>query len=241
MNKLDNLDRNDKKKRAAAEKWRRWLTELRRRQLRNEQEQKRYTRLLLMWLILLEFSGRVFHPIIYFAFRNSSIQSGPRDPISHKTRFDYGDYLNRDYSAPSEQHHLEVMDGLTYQNISQIRHEQRANYPELPERYRHEWPHPHTLLFQLRWYPHMRNDVVGALKLSVPRTLHAWLDASLAEDGGYSIRSCRRPTAEETFAAMPREARRWLNSKRQEAENILLAKSNLDMSDEKDGGGSGDL
>lgn len=231
---------NQHERRRAAERWQRYLAELRRRQEQAARDRrKRLLWLIMIWLTILKsIPTQLFFPV-YFAEadppqKKSQPQHGRKyrkkedfdrrdDPVS-----DYDRHYLFDHRPRYGEEEQEVYDGLTYNDIVALNRIHRPwlfpvfePVPGMPKRYADEPVHVWTLLYEMQ-HPHARGDAFAALKLIVDHTSHDWIDACSAEQDGLSYkdlrRQCMRRTPDATLYEFPRAAARWREDQRREAE-----------------------
>lgn len=232
MKAFEKTEKEDRKKRDADETRRRRLEDQRRRRKRQEDEKRRIWAWVLLLVLLDNLDKQVKALIASFVDRPAPppnpYQAPPKLKKVKKEPFDIGDHIRRDYATRPGEEHLEIMDGLTATDIHQLResHRPRLRIGGMPERYAHAWPHIWTLLDHLS-YDCLRKDAMTAIKMSVPRSLHAWIDERATTVGGWrDIRMCRQTTPEATVGAMRRAA--WQAEECRRQELAELEKSSRD-------------
>ncbi|WP_412064670.1 hypothetical protein [Rhizobium sp. SYY.PMSO] len=224
-----------RKRRRAADRWRKWIEDLHRRQQRAERDRRRRWLLTLLLALLESKPVQAFSPVDFAAQYPTQQKRQPELPRksekkapSADTISDYDRHYLYDHRPRRGEEHLEVYDGLTYEDIAAYNREHRPrlspkflHIPGMPKRYSDEPVHIWTLLFEMQ-YPHARPDAITALKLIVDPSAHAWIDACAAETNGLTwkdlSRQCRRRTPEMTAREFPRAAERWREELRSEAE-----------------------
>jgi hypothetical protein len=227
----------DRKFRYAAERWRKWIEDLRRRQQRNERDRRRKLLLALLLALLESKPVQAFFPVGFAAQdpARQNRQARPARKLAKNSdlgaeddqRTDYERIYLSDYSPRFGEEHLEVMDGLTWNDIIALHRQYRPHLfpkftpvPGMPKRYADEAVHIWTLLDHLQ-YDFLRNDAIKALKLLVDPGSHEWIDTCANGAQGNSwknLRYCRGRTPDMTLAEFPRAANRWREEQRREAE-----------------------
>jgi len=223
------LKKEDRKRRRADERWRRYIQDLRRRQIQASLDRARRRRwLLALLLALLESTPmQMFFPSPDPAPTPAPPKTSPARKSQKKaaveTLSDYDRHYLFDHRPRRGEEHLEVYDGLTYSDIAAHRPRLSLKFqpiPGMPDRYRDEPVHIWTLLDHLGSDYH-RRDAIKALKLLVDKSAHAWIDACAVGENGSSwrdLRLCRQRTPEMTVRDFPRMAAWWRESVRREAE-----------------------
>ncbi|WVT72153.1 hypothetical protein QM996_11475 [Sinorhizobium chiapasense] len=235
MDHRSKIKKEDRKTRRAAERIRRWLDDLRRRQMQAERERRRRW-LLVLLLLLLESK-----PVQSFFLSAGPVPVAPPPPRTENPKrrkrldefeerppFDIAEHIYWDCSTRPGEAHLEVMDGLTWEDIVYLTrihepHKLKARtykekVPGMPDRYSDEPPHVWTLLDHLR-EDFLRRDAAAALKTMLPDQDHGWIDACIGELGGWKeIRYCRSRTPDATLWAISRAAARWREERLREEE-----------------------
>jgi hypothetical protein len=224
--------KNIRNRRRAAERFRRWIEDLRRRQMQAERDRHR-RRLLALLLALLESKPvQMFFPVVFVVQAPAPPKQQPQPSRKSEektatvdTRSDDERRFLYDYATRRGEEHLEVYDGLTYADIVAYNRVHRpwlfpkfVPIPGMPDRYKDEPVHIWTLLDHIGSDYHRKNAIV-ALKLIVNRDAHDWIDACAATDDGWKdLTKCRRRTPEMTAYEFPRAAARWREDQRREAE-----------------------
>lgn len=231
-------------KRHAAEKFRRWIEEQRRRQMQAERDRRRKWLIFLLLMLLDTKPAQMLFP----SFNRTPVPTPCADQLKLKKRkraddetgerpaFDINEHIFFDYSTRPGEHHLHVVDGLTYEDILELNRIHRphlfktpAPIPGMPARYADARPHVWSLLDHLSSAYH-RKDAITALKLLVSPEAHDWIDSCSASDDGWKeLKRCRMKTPEMTVREFPRAAERWREQQRREAEERKReAKETLD-------------
>ncbi|MBB2823276.1 UNVERIFIED_ORG: hypothetical protein GGD59_006582 [Rhizobium esperanzae] len=224
------------KRRSAAERFRRYIHDLRRRlRLQDERDRRRKWLLVLLLALLESKPAQAFFPVV-FAEPDPTHQKREPQPTNKSEKRIAADnprtdderrYLY-DYAPRRGEEHLEVYDGLTYADIIANNKIHRPwlfpkfePIPGMPERYADGPVHIWTLLDHLGSDYH-RPEAITALKLSVGVESRDWIDACAAEVDGLTWkdlrRQCRRRTPEMTIYEFPRAAARWREERRREGE-----------------------
>ncbi|MBY3387616.1 hypothetical protein ACC772_20095 [Rhizobium ruizarguesonis] len=224
----------DRKSRRAAKDRRRSLEE-RRRQMQAERNRLR-KRLLLLLLWLLESAPvRAFfdvqislpHPTLQQRQPKPARKSAKNRDLGAEDdpRSEYERLYLCDRSTRYGEEHLEVVDGLTWNDIVALNRQHRPHLspkftpiPGMPGRYIAEPVHVWTLLDHLH-YEFLRKDAIAALKLIVDPTAHEWIDACASTSNGWKqLCYCRGRTPHATIAEFPRASERWREEQRREAD-----------------------
>ncbi|ARQ11020.1 hypothetical protein NXC12_CH03027 [Rhizobium etli] len=224
------------KRLGAAERFRRYIQDLRHRQRMKDERDRRRKWLLALLLAMLESKpAQAFFPVV-FAEPDPAYQKRQPQPTKKSEKNVAADdprtdderrYLY-DYAPRRGEEHLEVYDGLTYSDIIAKNKIYRPwlfpkfePIPGMPERYADGPVHIWTLLDHLGSDYH-RPEAITALKLIVGVESHDWIDACAAEVDGLTWkdlrRQCRRRTPEMTLHEFPRSATRWRDEQRRETE-----------------------
>ncbi|MBO9135152.1 hypothetical protein J5289_21720 [Rhizobium sp. B230/85] len=233
------LKEEARKKRRAEHRWLQYLEDIEQRKKQYERERRRLALLLIILLII--FSApikpvfiRIYSAQVPLALPPSrSLKKNER----HSSEFDYTLHIERDFAPRYGEENLEIMDGLTADDVAQIRRQHqppKVKIPGMPDRYADEWPHPHTLLDHLQ-HDFFRADAIAALKKITPAHVHDWLDQAAIGDGWKALRLSRQKTKEETLATMPLEAARWREDLKREAEERTRDEQNPKDSDDPNG------
>ena len=141
---------------------------------------------------------------------------------------DYDRHYLFDHRPRRGEEHLEVYDGLTYQDIVAANRIHRPHLSPkfipvsgMPSRYAEEPVDVWELLDHIDSDYH-REQALIALKLIVDPEARDWIDACAAEVGGLTYkdlrRKCRQRTPSWTLYEFPRAAARWREEQRREAE-----------------------
>ncbi|MBB3408520.1 hypothetical protein FHT87_002423 [Rhizobium sp. BK316] len=228
-----------RKSRHAAERWRKWIKDLRRRQIQQQERDRRRRWLLALLLALLESKPvQAFFPLVLAEPDPPQQKRQPQPPRKspkkdgfdqrQDQRTEYDRLYLSDCSTRYGEEHLEVYDGLTWGDIIKYNREHRpwlfpafTPIPGMPDQYKDEPVHIWTLFDHLASDYH-RPAAIEALKLVVDTESHDWVDACAAETNGLTWkdlrRQCRRRTPEMTIREFPRAAARWREELRREAE-----------------------
>jgi hypothetical protein len=227
----------DLKRRRTAERWRKWIEELRRRQQRQERDRRRRWLIALLLALIESKPVQMFFPVHFAAADPPQQKRPPKAPrkSQKKDEFDNRDdpldeydrrYLS-DYSTRYGEENQEVYDGLTHEDIVAYNRVHRPwlfpvfkPVPGMPKRYADEPAHVWTLLFEMQ-YPHARDEAIAALKLIVDPSSHDWISACAKGVGDLTwkdLRKCRSRTPDATLYEFPRYAERWREEQRREAE-----------------------
>jgi hypothetical protein len=222
-----------RKRRRTAERWRRWIEDLRRRKMQQQDRDRRRRWLLALLLALLESKPvQMFFPVLIVAPDPALSKQRPKPSRKSEEKSETVDTRTNDerrflydYAPRHGEEHLEVYDGLTWNDIVAYNKVHRpwlfpkfVPIPGMPDRYKDEPVHIWTLLDHISSDYHRKNAIV-ALKLIVNRDAHDWIDACAASDEGWKdLPKCRRPTPEMTIYEFPRTAARWREDQRREAE-----------------------
>lgn len=229
----------ERKRRRAAERWQRYLAELRRRcDQADRDRKKRLLWLLTLWISVLESISMPSFFSVRFAEADSPGQKRQPQPLRKSRKKDefedrddprdeYDRRYHSDYSCRCGEESREVYDGLTHEDIVAYNRIHRPwlfpqfqPVPGMPKRYCSEQVHIWTLLYEMQ-YPHCRQDAITALKLIVDPVAHVWIDACEKEVDGLSYKNLRRcwsKTPGMTLYEFPRAAARWREEQRREAE-----------------------
>ncbi|NTH43009.1 hypothetical protein G6K98_00025 [Agrobacterium rhizogenes] len=211
-----------------------WIEALRQRQLRWERDRRRKWLLFLLLMLLDSKPAQMFFP----SFDPDPAPTLPRtnrlrlkkrkkadDETGERPAFDANEHVFFDYSTRPGEHHLHVVDGLTYEDILELNRIHRphllktpASIPGMPDRYKELPPHVWTLVEHLSSAYH-RRDAITALKLVVSQEAHDWIDVCSASDDGWKeLKRCRMKTPEMTIREFSRAAERWREEHHREAE-----------------------
>ncbi|MBN9981861.1 hypothetical protein [Rhizobium laguerreae] len=222
-----------RKRRRAAERWQRYIQDLRRRQQMQAESDRRRKWLLLLLLWALESKpAQLFFPSPdpapppttpkRSAARKSEIKAAV------ETLSDYDRHYLYDHRPRRGEEHLEVYDGLTWNDIIAYNRIHRPHLfpafrpiPGMPKRYADEPVNVWTLFDHMSSDYH-RPDAIKALKLIVDSRAHDWIDACATEVGDLTYkdlrRQCKRRTPAMTLHEFPRAATWWRESVRREEE-----------------------
>jgi hypothetical protein len=223
----------DRKRRRADERWRRYIQDLRRRHMQAERDRRR------RWLLALLLWALESTPVQMFFPMPDPAPVPPPPPKTSPARksekkapveavSDYDRHYLFDHRPRRGEEHLEVYDGLTYRDIDELNRIHRPHLfpkftpiPGMPKQYADE-PVNVLALFDHMSSDYHRSDAIKALKLIVAPESHAWIDACATETNGLTWkdlrRQCRRRTPEMTTREFPRAAERWREELRREAE-----------------------
>jgi hypothetical protein len=235
----------ERKSRRVADQLRRWIEDLRRRQMQAERNRRRKW-LLFLFLALLEskpvqafFSMRGFTPLPVPRQMSRQRKSQKEKAANEDMRTDDERRYLYDYAPRRGEESAEVMDGLTWTDIVALNRIYRphlfrtAPIPGMPDRYKDKPPHVWTLLDHIGSDYH-RKDALAALKLLVDGEAHDWIDACGKGANGSSwkdLRTCRQRTPDMTISDFPRAAAWWRETTRREAEENLKNRPKPDGDD----------
>jgi hypothetical protein len=223
-----------RKRRRAAERWQRYIQDLRRRQMQAERDRLRRWLIALLLTLLESKPMQAFFPVHFVAADPPEQKRQPKPPRKSDeksetvdTRTDDERRYLYDYATRRGEEHLEVYDGLTYADIVAYNRVHRpwlfpkfVPIPGMPKRYADEPAHVWTLLFEMQ-YPHARDEAIAALKLIVDPSSHDWISACAKGAGDLTwkdLRKCWSRTPDATLYEFPRYAERWREDLRREAE-----------------------
>ncbi|MGR9058966.1 hypothetical protein ACU8NH_24210 [Rhizobium leguminosarum] len=221
----------DRKSRRAAERIRKWIEELR-RQVQAEQDRRRKWLLLLLLLALEAKPAQRFFPSpaptppLATTSRSPARKSEKKAAV--ETLSDYDRHSLYDHRPRRGEEHLEVYDGLTWNDIIANNRIHRPHLfpafrpiPGMPKRYADQPVNIWTLFDHIDSAYH-RPDAIKALKLIVHSSAHDWIDACATEVGELTYkdlrRQCKRRTPAMTLHEFPRAATWWRESVRREEE-----------------------
>ncbi len=221
-----------RERRRAAERWRKWIEDLRRRKMQAERDRRRRWLFALLLVLLESKPVQMFFPVLIVAPDPALPKQQPKPSRKSEEKSETADtrsdderrYLY-DYACRHGEEEVEVYDGLTWNDIVAYNKVHRPHLfprfvpiPGTPDRYKDEPVHIWTLLFEMQ-YPHARRDAIAALKLIVDPDSHDWINScALTTDGWKDLTKCRRKTPAMTIYEFPRAADRWREEQRREAE-----------------------
>ncbi|CDZ73253.1 Hypothetical protein NGAL_HAMBI2610_48830 [Neorhizobium galegae bv. orientalis] len=228
-------NKTDTEESRVAERFHRWLAGLRRRKMQQQDRDRRRRWLIALLLALLEskLMQVVFpvHCVAPYPARPKQKSSRPRNSEksteSADTRTDDERRYLYDYAPRRGEEHLEICDGLTWNDIVAHNRVHRPwlfpkfePVPGMPTRYADAPVHVWTLLDHIGSAYH-RPDAIVALKLITDESVHDWIDACSKGAGDLTwkdLRKCRSRTPNATLYEIPRYAARWREEQRREAE-----------------------
>ncbi|RKD55746.1 hypothetical protein [Rhizobium sp. WW_1] len=221
-----------RERRRAAERFRRWLEDLRRRQQQADRDRRRKWLIALLLALLDSRPVQMFFPV-HFAEADPPQQKRQLKPSRNSeersetvdTRTDDERRFLYDYAPRYGEESQEVYDGLTWNDIVAYNKIHRPHLfprfvpiPGMPARYSSEPVHVWTLLFEMQ-YPHARRDAIAALKFIVDPASHDWITACASLDDGWKdLKKCWMRTPDLTVYEFPRAAARWREELRRDAE-----------------------
>lgn len=223
-----------RKRRRAAERWRKWIEDLRRRQMRAERDRRRRWLLTLLLALLESKPVQTFFPVHFPAADPPQQKRQPQPSRKSKGKSEAVDMRTDDerrflydYATRRGEEHLEVYDGLTYADIVEYNKIHRpwlfpkfVPIPGMPKRYSREPVHIWTLLDHIGSDYHRRGAII-ALKLITDKSAHDWISACAKGVGDLTwkdLRKCRSRTPDATLYEFPRYAERWREEQRREVE-----------------------
>lgn len=246
MKPTTQIQKEDRKRRRAAEKIRCWIEQLRRRHMYQERDRRRKWLLFLLLWALESKPAQMFFPSPDLPLSPAPEKAKKRKSEKNftnaeETRTDDERRFLFDYAPRRGEENAEVMDGLTWTDIVALNRIhcpylfKTAPIPGMPDRYKDNPPHVWSLLDHIGSDYH-REDAITALKLLVDKEAHDWIDACSTGANGNSwkdLRLVHQRTPQMTIAEFPRAAARWREELRRETEED---RKNRPKRDDEDNG-----